>query len=127
ELSFVKREIHRDAELTAAVAAIAQATEAGKTVEATNIHRAFLKKYPGLEAHEALAAATQDIATKERELTTVVDETLSPAPPVESPVVEIVLADMPASLAPSASEMVATTIDGAVYGVDAETGRLVWR
>lgn len=127
ELSFVKREIHRDAEMTAAVAAIKEATEAGKTGEAIDIHRAFLKKYPGLDAHEALVAATLAIAVKERELARVVNETLSPAPAVESPVSEIVLADMPGSAATSASEIAALNIDGAIYGFDGGTGRLLWR
>ena len=127
ELSFVKREIHRDAEMTAAVAAIKEATEAGKTIEATNIHRAFLKKYPGLDAHETLVAATLAIAAKERELAQVVNETLSPAPAAESPIVEIVLADMPDAAATNVNEIVALNIDGGVYGFDASTGRLLWR
>ncbi|HTN76769.1 MAG TPA: PQQ-binding-like beta-propeller repeat protein, partial [Pirellulaceae bacterium] len=129
EVSFVKREINRDTELQTALGSINKAIEAGQPSEAYAIRRTLLKQYPGLDVNEQLVQGTLAITAKCRELVQASDHTLVPLDSPPAPVVsEVVLTEHTGSdVANLTGQMASFVLSGSAYGVDAGSGRVIWR
>lgn len=129
DVAVVKREISRDQELKKTLEGMQVAIGEGQTAEAYELRRMLLKKYPGLNVNEQLLAATLAATQKDREQVKSIDA--KPTPTTEAPpavVAEHVLADQTGEAVPDAAGHIATyAIGGAVYGVDAQTGKVLWR
>jgi outer membrane protein assembly factor BamB len=131
-LALVSRDLGRDADLQAAIAAIDEAIAAGETQAAYDARRNLIKTYPDLEQNAALAAAAAKIAEAERKSIRVVDEPIAAeTEPRPSPVVaELALAVRQGGAAEAegaAREAAFVRVDGAVYGIESASGKLLWR
>ena len=130
DISIANRNINRDKELDLAVAKIGELVAAGKTAEAYAARQELLNNYPALIRDQKLIDAVLSISEKERELVVVRDVEL-PATQEDIPpksqfrVVVGSLSGVPAEGIQNRS--VHFLASGAVYGIDASKGTLLWQ
>jgi outer membrane protein assembly factor BamB len=128
KLSLARRSIEEDKELRRALEKIAEQTQAKKAADAYQVRAELLKIYPALEANDDLAAAIQAVTEQERQLVEVREETLAAATDdPQAPGSRLVLSsrDGPEPAAPTKFAYV--PVAGSVYGLDAISGRALWR
>jgi outer membrane protein assembly factor BamB len=108
---------------------IDQAITARKTTEAYAIHNQLLKIHPGLLSNQRLAAKVLEISQAELEVVRYVPEpVVAITAPRKSPVIaSLALAERRGPAAPQVPGNVAVTVDGAIYGLRASDGGLLWR
>ncbi len=125
----VRRDMNQERELAKAVSGMASAIAAGTTREAFRIRDELVASYPGLEAHPEVVQKIAEIAERERDLITVSQQDV-PAT-IEAAAEErarIVLFGRTGSGIPNVDEeTVVLSVPGAVYGLDAPSGRVLWR
>ena len=129
KLKAAERGIQQDQDLAAAVAKINEAAEKGDAAAAYQIRGTLLKSYPGLENNERLVAAIRAVGDKERQLVQVSsDAVAATAEDTQPSVRQIVLATrqgpMPAAEVSQAAYLL---LEGAVYAIDVQSGRILWR
>jgi outer membrane protein assembly factor BamB len=129
KLKSADRGIQQEKDLAAAVEKIGAATEKGQAAAAYQLQGELLRMYPGLATNPQLVAAVRLVGEKERQLVTVTTGGPEPFktdhPPASERVVVAYREGSPA--AATTSEPVFLLIEGAVYGIDAASGRVLWR
>jgi outer membrane protein assembly factor BamB len=130
DITIAKRNINRDAALDKAVADIDQALGRDDTPAAFELRKALLKAYPDLEPHPRVIESVRKTTEKERELVALLEEPRQPLTqedPAEG-AVPVVTAAVNGESAPGVAGAAATFLArGAVYGLDATTGQVLWR
>jgi len=130
DMQLAERNINRTKRLAESVDAIRTAANAGKTVEAYEERRKLLREYPELERNERLLEAVLVITERERALVKVVDE-LIPSSAEDHPApseFQVALASRRGEGAGgSEKHVVFFQVRGALYGLQATTGKLLWR
>ena len=77
DIELAKRNINQNKRLAESVAAIRQAIQAGKTVEAYDVRRRLLAEYPGLDQNAQLVETVLAISQRERDLVKVLEDPLA--------------------------------------------------
>ena len=129
KVATVKRSINEDRELAKTVEAIQQAIVADQPVDAYAARDALLKVYPALENRKELQQAVRDISKKEQQRVMVLDE------PVQAETSDHPVAIRSISFASRTGDTLQGLTDqvlffyagGAVYGLQADNGQLLWR
>jgi outer membrane protein assembly factor BamB len=129
KLRSAERGIQQEKDLATTVEKIGAAAEKGDAAAAYQLQADLVRTYPALTANAQLVSAVRKIGEKERQLVT----TSSGGPePMTTDVaggsepVVISYREPPAPKA-AAAQPVFVLIDGSVYGVDASSGRVLWR
>ena len=129
-LDKAQRTIQSGQRLNQAVAEIQQAVAAGQTITAYETRRNLIRQYPELEQRPALVEAVQSITAKERELVKVEEHALV-AVTEDRPrgsQYQIALASRNgAGLTTNENAVACYLARGSLFGLQAATGRLLWR
>ena len=129
-LSLVLRDMERDSELQGALQKMRSQIAGGNVREAYATRKQLLKSYPDLETNESLAAVIRQLSQAELATVERVDKVRSALrkEPDSVVVASLALADRRGETAPLAAGHIALVqVRGAVYGLDASSGRLLWR
>lgn len=127
-LAIAERQIAKDEELTKAVGGIRESIAQKKVSDAYLIRDSILKKYPDLSGHEKLAQAVLEIAEAEKAAVVWVGDERQPGqPPVELPAVAVVKRTVEAEPAGAKEKTIFAAVEGALYGLDAADGKVLWR
>lgn len=130
KLEAVKHRINQDEELEATVASIISAAEEGQIAMAYDQRKALLGKYPALENDARLIDAVRAVTQKERDSVAALGDLPQPTTD-DHPVVpqfRVTLASRRGEAAPGVNgRVVYVRAEGAVYGLNAETGEVLWR
>jgi outer membrane protein assembly factor BamB len=129
KLKSAERGIQEEKDLLSTVEGIAKLTEKGEAAAAYELQDTLLRTYPGLATNPQLVAAIRQVGEKERELVKATSG--GPAPfktdhPATSERVILSYRDG-AAAAGAAGEPVFLLLEGGIYGVDAASGRVLWR
>lgn len=130
KLKSADRGIQQEKDLATAIEKIGAATEKGQAAAAYQLQGELLRTYPGLATNPQLVTAVRLVGEKERQLVTVTSGGPEPFKTDHSPASErIIVAYREGNTTASATsnEPVFLLIEGAVYGVDAASGRVLWR
>jgi len=130
-LAVTERQIARDNELEKTVAAMLAAVKESKTEDAYVACRKLLRQYPDLTNHSKLKQALLSVSAAQQGLVKQVSEAKEPEPlPAEETEVQTtVLAhcETTSKAEDAADYVVPAAVDGAVYGLNAVTGEVLWR
>lgn len=130
QMGAVSRRLKQDEELTLAIRRIKELTVQQLTFDAYAVRAKLVSKYPRLDSNEALHQAVVGIATKEREQVVIKEvqkQALSEDISFQTEF-KVAVAHRQQGQAPNVGgEVVFILVDGAVYGLDATDGRLLWR
>jgi outer membrane protein assembly factor BamB len=128
KLRSAERGIQQDKDLAAAVAQIGTATEKGNAAAAYQAQADLLRTYPGLASNMQLVAAVRRVGEKEQQLVSTStggpESITADSPPASE---TAIISFREKSAAAASVQPVFLLIEGAVYGVDAQTGRVLWR
>ena len=130
-LALTEREIARDYRLAEAIAEMKQQVGQGNTQQAYAIRKALLKDYPLLADDEQLGPTLIEISRAQQQAVETVQKEQpakkdQPATPLLATVA--VARRVGAGSAPDAAGRVVFALaGGAAYGLDAESGRVLWR
>jgi outer membrane protein assembly factor BamB/TolA-binding protein len=128
KLKVAQRSIEQDKDLAVALEQIATAEGQGDAAAAYQVRADLLKLYPGLDAHGDLQAAIRLVGDKERELVKVAPESIAAVTEDIQPTgTRLVLTSRqgPDPAAKPAS-VACIGLEGAVYGIDGASGRILW-
>lgn len=130
-LELTEREIARTDELKKSVAQMLAAIQAGKTEEAYRVRDALLKKYPSLIDEQDLRAAVIEVARAAQSAVRNVDQTREPIreDPPSGVLASLILAKCNSLSTPPGAQgqIVGVSADGAVYGLEGISGKVLWR
>jgi outer membrane protein assembly factor BamB len=127
-LELVERRHQSQVALEAALKEMDTAVAAGKPIGAYAIHTTLVREHPELSDEKALAEAVQKTTAAEKAAIRFVEEQ-QPAETSERPtpwIAALAVASHRGGTAPVQGP-VCVRVDGAVYGLDSSTGRLLWR
>jgi outer membrane protein assembly factor BamB len=130
KLKTADRGIQQEKDLAATIEKISGAIEKGSTGVAYQLQNDLVSTYPGLANHPLLVAAIRKAGQKEQQLVKVT--TGGPTPFTtdhklgSERTVVTYQPEVPAATA-SAPQPVFFLLEGAVYGIDAASGRVLWR
>lgn len=128
-MAIATRDLDRDADLAKTLDAMKQATEKRDIAAAYAARKSLLKLFPDLAGNESLAASMLAVAEGEKDAVRVAGDE-RPAENKESPspvVAELALAARKTIEAGGESSLAALLVQGAVYGIDAGSGKVLWR
>jgi outer membrane protein assembly factor BamB len=130
-LGDAKRGIEQEEALVAGLADISAAAAAGQTGDAFERRRSLLKLFPAVEADPRLAQAVQEVAAREQTLVKV-EATPTPAAtddhPESSEVRRVLISHRRGEAVAGAENQVLYFLaSGAVYGLEAASGKVLWR
>jgi outer membrane protein assembly factor BamB len=129
KLKVAQRSIEQDKDLVIALEKISAAEKRGDAAGAYQVRASLLKVYPALAADAGLLAATRAVGERERSLVQVNPEVVAAA--TDDPRAggsRLVLSYREGSGSPEPPTRFAyMLIEGAVYGLDADSGRALWR
>jgi outer membrane protein assembly factor BamB len=130
-LALTVRDIARGTELDKAVAGILEAAKALKTQEAYQLCNALLRQYPELADNLKLNEALLAVSRAQQALVKAVQQ---PKPaessdPLTAALSTVVLTQYAtaAKVAGAEGQIALAAVDGAVYGLDPATGKVLWR
>ena len=127
-LKAARRSIDQDKDLAKAVEEMKKATEIGDAAQAYQVRATLLRTYPALEADASLLEATAVVTAMEKGQVKLQEETLSPeTADVPAPHPQLVLSHTAGGASGLTGQYVATLVQGAVYGLDADQGKFLWR
>lgn len=129
-VAVVVRELEQQSRLEEAIAEIQTRTSEGDALAAYAVRDELLQSYPRLREDVELASVTKAISKSLREQVTGVDVSLKPTTQERSfPVIsEVALADATGEpIAELEGEVAPIVVDGALYVLAADTGKLLWR
>lgn len=130
QVALILFDINRQTELDAAVAGIGEAADTKDPIKAYAIRKQLLDRYPGVRQNPRLVAAVRSITQAERESVAVNNAAVSSKSsdhPTTVPVQVVVAARDAARPTGLTGETAYVLVEGAVYGLDAGTGRILWR
>ncbi|MCA9196564.1 MAG: PQQ-binding-like beta-propeller repeat protein [Planctomycetales bacterium] len=130
KIAIAERDINRDKELALRLDEINQALAQNDTRQAYSIRKDLLRKYPKLGTNDQLKAIVANITAKERERVQVMSD--PPAATTQdiqtNSEFSVALASVRGeSLAANAQDVLFIRALGAVYGVKADSGEVLWR
>jgi outer membrane protein assembly factor BamB len=128
KLKAAQRSIDQDKDLAAAIGKIKAAAEKGNAREAYQVRDALVRSYPGLEGNSQLVTAILGVGESERKLVQVVEG--GPTATTDEPAAasaRVILAPREGPAAAPAGKPVFVLVEGAVYGLDSASGRVLWR
>ncbi len=126
----VSRRIRRDEELTKGLDSIRNLIQKSETVAAYETRKKLIKDFPDLEGNKQLSDAVLAISKKQRELVQVskLEELASVDPWPPSDAVSLALNSPQGETAPGLqSQLCVLIVDGVLYGLDAGSGKVIWR
>jgi outer membrane protein assembly factor BamB len=130
-LALTQRQIDRGKELDKAVAGMNAAVGRGKNADAYQIRDALLKQYPSLAADAKLQAAVHAVSQAERAAVKrfEAERAAQTTEPTGRIVVSVALASRTNRSEPPGCQgrVIFVQAEGAVYGLDAATGKVLWR
>jgi outer membrane protein assembly factor BamB len=128
-LDRIARRQKASADLTATIATMEAANAAGDTRAAYAAYETLRKSSPELMGNEQLLATVAKTSNAEKASIAFVEEPLgSLNSEPQSPVIaELALADRRTTATAPATGVAAIQVNGALYGVDIASGRLLWR
>jgi tetratricopeptide (TPR) repeat protein len=129
KLKVAQRSIEQDKELGITLEKIAAAEKQGDAAAAYQLRSDLLKVYPALATHASLLAAIRGVGERERSLVKVDPEVVAAAnddPQAGGPRLVLAVRSGPAPAA-APGRIAFVQIEGAVYGIDADCGRILWR
>ncbi|MCI0361770.1 MAG: hypothetical protein L0211_25065, partial [Planctomycetaceae bacterium] len=129
KLKVAQRSIEQDKDLGATLEKIAAAEKKGDAAAAYQLRSDLLKVYPALATHTSLVAAIRGVGERERSLVQVNPEVVAAAsddPEAGGSRLVLAVRSGPAPAA-AAGRIAFVQIEGAVYGIDADSGRILWR
>jgi outer membrane protein assembly factor BamB len=129
QLAVARRKIDQDTDLLKAIDAMNAATKSGDTGAAYTARADLLVRYPGLDADPRMVTATENVSVAERKLVTVGDK---PSPTVDPPSFEqgkstVLASRVGEPLAELQGKTLLVGVNGSTFGLDAATGRVLWR
>lgn len=129
QLTVARRKVDQDTNLLKTVEAMNTFSKAGDTGAAYSARADLLARYPGLDVDPRMVAATEAVSVAERKLVAVDDNPLSPVdPPAFAQGKSTLLASR---IGEPVTELQGKTlfvgVNGTVFGLDAATGRVLWR
>jgi len=129
DIKTIHREINKDIKLQEALAKITEAINGKRTVEAHEIRLELIRQYPSLEGNEKLREKVLDIAGIESQLVELVKVPLAAVTDDRpSSTQSVVMVNHLGQDAKTGQDRVIVVLaEGAVYGVDTTTGRVLWR
>ncbi|HYW81018.1 MAG TPA: PQQ-binding-like beta-propeller repeat protein, partial [Thermoguttaceae bacterium] len=130
-LALSNRQINRGEELRRAIEAMHRAVEAGSTEEAYNARKTLVKQYPDLADDPSMIQAVLEVSQAQRAAVVNVEQTQAavtsdPASTVLS-AVALVQQKMQTVVPNVAGQVILANAAGAVYGLDASNGKVLWR
>jgi outer membrane protein assembly factor BamB/tetratricopeptide (TPR) repeat protein len=130
-LALTARDLARDAELEKAIGVMQSALKEGKTAEAYRVRYALLKQYPDLLSSAKLAAVVLEVSRAQQSAVKSVDkqqaaETADPPGPLTADVL-LTRQTVVQPVAGAEGRVVFALGQGVVYGLDATSGKLLWR
>ncbi len=128
-MALVRRDIGRNRELDAAVASMNEALQNRQPQEAYRIRDELVTKYPILERHPRIIESVAAISQVQRDLVEVAVQTVEgSAEDPEASGNSIVVSTRSGGAVPGVDgQTVAVLAQGSVYGLDAATGKVLWR
>jgi len=130
-LSLTEREIARNDELRKAIAGMQAALKAGKTEEAYRVRDALLKQYPSLVSDKDLQATILEVSRSAQSAVKNVDQAQEAVreDPASGLLATLALATRTSDAPPPSAEgqVVAVLAEGAAYGLEGTTGKVLWR
>ncbi len=130
-IALTRREIARTEQLATTVAEMVKAAEEGRPQDGYKLRRALLKEYPVLFDAPSLADAVKIVSTAEQAAVQGVDQTVSALTeePESKAVATIALAQrsIKAPVSGVDEQRVFVVAGGAVYGLAAADGKVLWR
>jgi outer membrane protein assembly factor BamB/TolA-binding protein len=131
KLGVTERQIGRNKELEKSIVALNAAIKQQKTAEAYDIRRALLKKYPDLLGDAKLATTMAEISKAQHAAVKAIAETkASSKEEMPSPIIATVSLAQRNTKTPLddlQGRVVCVAAEGAAYGLDAATGKVLWR
>ncbi len=129
KLKTADRGIQQEKDLAATIEKISVAVEKGSTAAAYQLQSELLHTYPGLANHPQLVTAIRQAGQKEQQLVKLTKGGPTPFTTDHKPGSERTIVTYQPEVAAAASTPQPTffLLEGAVYGIDAATGRVLWR
>ena len=129
DLDVVERTIARQRGLEAAISAIQDAVGQRDTVKAYALHKQLLSRFPGLRANQQLATVVRSIAEREKDAVVVSDgRAQATTEDDRSPGGQrVLLAKRRLQAKTDATGQLFSFANGALYGLAADNGRVLWR
>jgi outer membrane protein assembly factor BamB/TolA-binding protein len=131
KLAIIDRDLARGEKLDKAIAAMEKATKELKTADAYSACSALIHQYPDLAGDARLRKTLLAVSLAQQALVKTISETKQPvAEEAESGVLRsVTLAQgvLKNKVPDGEGVVVLAAVDGAVYGLDAATGRVIWR
>jgi len=130
-LDLARREIARGEKLREAIVGMQRAVGEGETETAYEVRRTLLKEYPGLVENSELGDAVLAVSEAEYGRVEVVHEgrkSLPAEPDAKTPAaLALVNRTTNATVSGSDGRVVFAVAEGAAYGLDAASGKVLWR
>jgi outer membrane protein assembly factor BamB len=129
KLTAARRSISQDEDLQKSLGEIKQLMEEGKTADSYRVRTDLVRRYPGLEVHPQLVTATLAVSERERQSVRLAETAITQATDDARPSApRVVLASRTSSGAPGGmSRPACILLEGAVYGLDLASGKILWR
>lgn len=128
DINLVHRDINRDRDLAQAIEDIDTAAEEERTADAYQLYQALVKRYPILASDEDLIASVKRVAERQRSLVKMIAAELQPSnQDIGGPAPGVVLASTTGeAISQLEGQVFPVAANGAVYGVAADSGRVLW-
>ncbi|MDA1051309.1 MAG: PQQ-binding-like beta-propeller repeat protein [Planctomycetota bacterium] len=133
DIKIVRRAISQERDLATAIAQIKEHAAASKTEEAYQVYEELLEEYPGVVDDEGLQSSVLEITAKLANLVKPQEEAVAALTEDVKPVTEyrVILASRSTDAGQGVprlnGQVVALLAAGAVYGLDAGTGGVLWQ
>lgn len=129
KLAAARRSIDQDKEMQLALEDIGKLMGDGKTADSYQVRNDLVRRFPGLEPHAQVIAATLAISERERQAVRLTENAIAAGaddPRAAFPRIVLASRQTGSGTAP-ASQPVFVIVEGAVYGIDLATGKVLWR
>ncbi len=129
-VSIIERQIQMEMDYTEALDEVTQLTADGQTKTAFERYFALLAKYPELKIRQPLRQAMAAISDREADLVKTIDFQTTIADDVTTPIkstVVVATKSGSASLPGLSDEMLVYLVKGALWGIRAADGQIIWR
>ncbi len=129
-ISIVERQIQMENDYAAALVEIAALTSEGKTTDAFEAYNMLTREYPELAIRREMRETVAAISEREAELVVTMDSAIQPvaakATPVSSSLVFGTRSGQ-SSIPGIGERILVKLVEGALYGIRADNGEIVWR
>ncbi len=130
KIGLLSREIKREQDYAAAVQTMSKFTDDGETQKAFRTFEELIAEYPELKTREEIQQELKDISLRESDLVKTIEISLDTPPLPDTPIASsIILATKSgqSSILGIGNDMLVYLIEGALFGIRAADGHVVWR